>query len=74
MEDAGGEGSDGFADSSPGDSCWLGEVGEVWEVAELVGSWSKKVATELDAPLGSLSPSLISWSQGPVPFCFIPSP
>lgn len=36
-------GGEGCADSGFGDSRWLGEVDEVREVVELLGSWNKKV-------------------------------
>lgn len=40
---AGGIDGEGCEDSSCCDSCWLGEVDEVREVAELVGTWNKKM-------------------------------
>lgn len=40
---AGGIDGEGCEESSCCDSCWLGEVDEVREVAELVGTWNKKM-------------------------------
>lgn len=38
----GGVGGEGSSGSCFRESCWLGEVDEVREVVELLGSWSKK--------------------------------
>lgn len=43
VEGKGGVGGEGSSDSCFRDSCWLGEVDEVREVVELLGSWSNKV-------------------------------